>query len=124
MLIFVGPMNRLILPKSIFLFIVGLLALTFTQTASAQTTYFPAKGFYNGFLNQLNILECDNSSPNNADMSITLITNAGQQLNSVTFPVAGFGSHHLIINDHYDIVNSYGVFELDLNSGQPGSFDV
>lgn len=102
------------LPRVLLLLIVVFLP----SLASAQTTYFPARGVWNGFLNQLNILECDNNNNATVNFNISIATSGGAEIASLSDSVAAFGSRHIILNDIADVVDNIGLFTISLANGQ------
>ncbi len=95
-------------------------AVTFLlpATSFAQTTYFPARGVFNGFLGQVNIVECDNGNGSPVSVKLTLRAATGEMLGAVLNNISGFGSNHTILNDLGDIVDRTGTYSLELLAGQ------
>ena len=85
----------------------------------AQTTYFPAQGFYNGFLGQTNILECDNGNGIPVDIQMTMRRSGGQSVAVLPFSIPAFGSRHIILIDVVNIVETYGTLLLELGGLSP-----
>ena len=86
--------------------------------AFGQTTYFPARGIYNGYLQQTNILECDNSGSLPVDVTVRLISNSGVQVGQLPFRVEAFGTRHIILNELAAITDSYGTYSLTIPVSQ------
>lgn len=85
----------------------------------AQTTYYPATGIFNGFLNQLNIVECDNNNNEAVGMSITVTSSIGDVLGQRFLTLPAFGSVHTILNgDLADITDNIGTYLLEIAEGQ------
>ncbi len=105
------------LPNLFRVFLLSLLVL-FPSFASAQTTYFPARGVWNGFLNQINILECDNNNNAAVSFSVAIATSGGAEIARLNDSVAAFGSRHIILNDIADVVDNIGLFTVTLANGQ------
>ena len=103
--------------RSTSLFLFFIFALT-AINAQAQTTYYPARGVFNGFLRQTNIVECDNNNSSPITVQLTLTASSGAVLAVHAFPVAAFGSMHTILNDLADIVDNHGTYTLSLGPGQ------
>lgn len=89
------------------------------DSAIAETTYFPAQGFFNGFLQQVNIVECDNGNGIPVDILMTVKRRGGQSILTYPFSVPAFGSRHVILNDLVNIVDSYGTYVLELGGLSP-----
>jgi len=81
----------------------------------AQTVYYPADGIYNGFLQQINIVECDNNNTERVGGSISMFGGDGSELVNQGFALEPFGSVHIILNDLVNIVDSYGTFSISLD---------
>lgn len=86
--------------------------------ALAQTTYFPAKGVYNGFLNQTNIVECDNNNSQAVSVNLVMTRSDGTVVANYGYAINGFGSQHVILNGLTNITDTYGVYTLSLGEGQ------
>ena len=99
--------------RSISLLVALSLAFSAGRT-NAQTTYYPARGVFNGFLRQTNIVECDNNNGSPVTVQLTLTASSGALLAVHAFPVAAFGSVHTILNDLADIVDNHGTYTLSL----------
>ena len=94
------------------------LFILFSSGAQAQTTYYPAKGFYNGFLNQVNILECDNNNNAPVDIAVAVQNSAGQILANNSYNIAISGSRHVILNDVANITDNFGTYTISLPEDQ------
>ena len=94
------------------------LFLCFSRPAFSQTTYYPARGFYNGFLEQINIIECDNNNSQEVNLTLKITDNEGTELTSEDYKIGASGSRHIILNDLTSIANSYGVYTLSLEKSQ------
>ena len=88
----------------------------FTSSAIADTTTFPATGIYNGFIGQLNILECDNNNTSAINGTLNVFSQEGASIYSSPFLMEGNGSAHIILNHAASIDNSYGTYRVTLNS--------
>ncbi len=100
-------------------FLLALVYFTLSlATASAQSTYFPATGIFNGAYNQLNVAECDNGNNSTVNLTLVMRDSAGQSLDVYSFAIKKFGSAHIILNDRANIVNKSGTYLLTLKSGQ------
>ena len=102
----------------IYLLLLPSILILLPQITFAQTTYYPAKGFYNGFLNQINIVECDNNNDTSLDLGITVTNSFGEQLSSESYSIAASGSRHIILNDVASITDTYGTYTLNLSTTQ------
>ena len=67
--------------------------------AAAQTVSYPADGIYNGFLNQTNILECDNNNAAVVRGTLSLFDGSGVNVAETGFILEPAGSVHIILND-------------------------
>jgi len=76
----------------------------------------PAIGFYNAYLNQQNIVECDNGNSFGVTLRLTVRNYSGQTVGQITYDIADFGSRHIIVNDLASITNTYGSYTLELLS--------
>ncbi|MCB0323435.1 MAG: DUF1800 family protein [Bdellovibrionales bacterium] len=94
------------------------LSITTATSAFAQTTFYPARGVWNGFLGQTNILECDNNNNRQVDFTLSLATVAGVEVVSVNDSVPAFGSRHIILNDLTDIGDNIGLYTITLPTAQ------
>lgn len=101
-----------------FLFLGSLVLFGALDRAEAQTTYFPARGVFNGFLGQTNVVECDNANPLAVTLGLTLRDSAGNLIGSRPVPLAAFGSTHTMLNDVGNINDNYGTYLLELPTGQ------
>ena len=97
----------------------GILALVsfFALSAHAQTVQYPARGVFNGFLNQTNILECENTGPDAAMLGLQLNASDGSTLTSTIISLAGFATRHIILNDLTNINDRIGTYLLTRVSG-------
>ena len=74
--------------------------------AEAQTTYYPARGVYNGFLDQINILECDNAGDRELNPSLAVFDQTGKELAALKMRLTPNGSQHVILNDLTNITDT------------------
>ena len=96
----------------------ALIALAFLpEPSSCQQLTFPAVGIYNGYLEQTNILECDNSNSSELALTLTLLDNSGASIVSQSFLIPAFGSRHIILTDLANLSQRYGTFTLSYLSG-------
>lgn len=86
--------------------------------ANAQTTYFPATGVYNGYLQQTNIVECDNSGDKPVHPELRLLASNGTLLAKLALNISARGSQHIILNDLSNIVDSYGTYRIVLPTSE------
>jgi uncharacterized protein (DUF1800 family) len=98
-------------------------ALFFASSTYAQTTYFPAQGIFNGFLEQINISECDNQNDKPLNLRLRLVDSTGFEYPPYDFQVAAFGATHTILNDLASIRDKVGIYHLELGAGQDGLGD-
>ena len=92
----------------------ALVLFLFTSEAAAQTTFFPAKGIFNGFLSQSNIVECDNNNSVAVDMKLTMTRSDGEVLAIHNYTTAPSGSTHTILEVLASITDSIGTYTLEL----------
>ena len=85
---------------------------------SAEQVQFPASGIYNGFLNQLNIVECDNNNTESVSGELSLFNSAGSTVGNQSFTLDPSGSAHIILNDLASIADSYGTYSVSLSGDQ------
>ena len=106
--------------RSIFSFLatVACLMLLSASTALAQTTYYPARGVFNGYLAQTNIVECDNANSQAVSVVLTMRDGGGNLLAIHPFGLPAFGTVHTILNDLASINDRYGTYLLELGTGQ------
>ena len=105
----------------LFGFLVVLGTIFVTSVAFAQTLSLPARGVFNGFLNQVNVLECENTNGAPVSLKFTVRDNGGVKLGTHSFVVPAFGAAHRVINDIASINNRLGSFLLELLSGPSGA---
>jgi len=86
------------------------------QNSAAQTLELPATGVWNGFNQQLNILECTNASDVSYDFSLIVKSNAGGVIGSQALNLPPYGTAHIPLNG-FGITDSYGTFRLEHASG-------
>ncbi len=97
----------------------ALVALFFWErAASADTLELPASGVWNGFHQQLNIVECANGSDVGYDFVLTLRSNAGGVIASQPVHLAPYGTIHIPLNA-FGLTDSYGTYLLEHASGNP-----
>lgn len=89
-----------------------------SSSAAFAQSYFPATGTFNGFLNQLNISECDNTNSVPVNVTMTVTDSGGSVLATHAYQIAAFGSAHIILNDIASIADKIGTYKLDLPSSQ------
>jgi len=80
---------------------------------------FPAVGPYNGFLNQINVLECVNFSETNVTIKLDIYRDSGERFADREFTIKRDGTEHITLNEFQDqsgigIADSYGTFKLSL----------
>ncbi|MFN8390597.1 MAG: PQQ-dependent sugar dehydrogenase [Bdellovibrionota bacterium] len=85
-----------------------------------DVSVFPAHGFFNGFLGQLNVLECSNRHTADATLNGQLYDSSGASRASFALSLPAGSTKHLILNE-LDIANRYGSFVLSL-SGDAAAF--
>jgi len=78
----------------------------------------PAVGAWNGFLDQLNVVECLNHGPRDIQFKMKLFRSSGAVIEEQLVVVPAHGSTHTILNNFEDangigIGNSYGVYQLE-----------
>ena len=97
------------------------LAFTITPTIHAQNSptslQFSATGSWNGFLNQLNVVECSNFSSANVSLKLNVFDFRNQLLGTQTSTLTALGSLHIVLNE-FSIEDSYGTYKLELLSNQ------
>ena len=82
----------------------------------AQGLPIPATGFFNSYLSQKNIVECDNGNPEGVTLRLTVRSSGSQVLGQTTYDIPDFGSRHIILNDLVNLGESYGSYSLELLS--------
>ena len=90
--------------------------------AHAQIADYPAVGYFNGFLNQTNILECDNTSAAAVGLNLSLLSSTGAKLGELPIAIPAFGSRHVILSELASIADRYGSVKLEYISG-PSDFE-
>ncbi len=105
------PLYKYVVSLALFLFLL-------TSTALAQTTYYPARGVFNGFFSQINIVECDNNNSVPVNMTLNATSSAGVLVGARNFTMPAFGSVHTILNDLGNIVNNHGTYSLEIAASQ------
>lgn len=94
-----------------------------TPQSVAQTTFFPATGLYNGYLEQVNILECDNAGSLAVNPLLKIYSSDAKLVSSLNLAIAANGTQHVILNDLAKIRDTYGTYKLEIPSGQQLSSD-
>lgn len=98
--------------------ILCLLLPTVALAQSSSIASFPAVGGYNGYLNQLNVVECANADTQDVTLTLDLIRNSGAPLAAISRVIsANGGSQHIILNDIKDasgigIKDDYGLVKF------------
>jgi uncharacterized protein (DUF1800 family) len=96
----------------------SLIFLSWIGQASAQTTFYPATGIYNGFLNQINILECDNSGLDPLNPVVRILSLEGKELSAIPMRIEASGTQHIILNDLVQIRDTYGTYKIELSNDE------
>ena len=91
--------------------------LSFYNNAYAQELELPAVGFWNTFLEQVNIVECDNTSNSTIQLRLKLYSANYQEVTAVSFGISAFGTKHIILNDMANISSSFGSYKIERISG-------
>ena len=92
--------------------------LLITSSVSAQTTYYPAKAPWNGFLAQTVIGECENNNSTTINATLTMTESSGQILVVHPFSIPPSGSRHIVLNALTDIIDRTGTYTIELDDGQ------
>ncbi len=82
----------------------------------------PIVGFYNGFLEQQNVLECENSTDEALALRLSLRSNEGESVAETQFTIDAFGSKHVILSSLASLRDSYGTFLLERVSADDDPF--
>ncbi len=106
------------LPARLTTLISVLFIFATTTTVEAQTTYFPAQGVFNGFLSQMNVVECDNGNSQAVNMTLRMRRSDGVELAVQAVTIEASGSQHIILNGLANIVDSLGIYDLELPPGE------
>jgi len=91
--------------------------LVFANPVAAQNVQFPARGVFNGYLSQTNILECENTGADPVMMGLQLNGSDGTVLTSTIISLSGFATRHIILNDLTNINDRIGTYLLTRVSG-------
>ncbi len=93
------------------------LLLLIPHLGLAQSVSFPAHGIYNGFLNQVNVVECENTHSSSVTLTIKLRRDDGSIKAQKNISLPAFGGKHLVLNSISSITNAYGSYTLELPTG-------
>jgi glucose/arabinose dehydrogenase len=85
-----------------------------------NTVSYPATGFWNGFLDQLNVVECNNFGASDDEVRLTLRDRFGASLSERIFTVKALGTVHVVLSGLADLRNSYGTYRLEVLPGSSG----
>lgn len=88
------------------------------QSLFAQTTYYPANGIYNGFLGQLNIVECNNNNDTGIEITLNFLDGSGSVVEGRGVFIPPFGAVDTIVNDTLDITDKIGAYTVSIKEGQ------
>lgn len=83
----------------------------------SQELELPATGFWNTFLDQVNILECDNTSNAEIQLRLRLRGSNTEEITSLVFGISAFGAKHIILSDIASISDAYGSYRIEYVSG-------
>lgn len=75
----------------------------------AQDSELPLTGVWNGFLNQINVVECSNLETDSVSLTLRATDYSGSVRAHVEFDIPASGTKHITLND-YGILDSYGSF--------------
>lgn len=104
----------------------GLVAILIILLTSGQTLAqsspdllsLPARGFWNLYLDQQNVVECSNGSSQPLIFQIEMFNNEGGSLGQWQYSLSGFGTIHIILNDLLPNTPAYGTYVVS-DSGGP-----
>ena len=81
-------------------------------SATGAELQYPATGFWNGYLNQFNVVECSNFGSSPVELNVKVFDSAGTQRATELLRIAGFASAHLILNSLVPATDTYGTYSL------------
>ena len=99
-----------------FSFSTALIIFLFPLRCLSQEPDSAVTGFWNGFLNQMNVVECASISDESGSYLLTLRGNSGETVGTIPFSLAPLGTAHIVLNI-LPITNSYGTFLIEQVSG-------
>ncbi|HMP48356.1 MAG TPA: DUF1800 family protein [Oligoflexia bacterium] len=97
-----------------FIFSIAFLNLSLATSIYAESTFYPATGLYNGFLNQINIVECDNAGEYPLSPTLSVYSSSGSLISALPMNISAGGTQHIILNDLFNIKDTYGTFRIDV----------
>lgn len=116
--------QRQILSLSARFLALSVLCLAAPQFVRAQSpdfvTYPPTgdgTGFWNGFLSQLNVVECSNQAPDPLPFALRVISAGGSELASQSITLEPHATGHYILNSMTSVQDSYGTYRIEIASG-------
>lgn len=89
---------------------------------AAQSTTLPLTGYWNGYLQHLNVVECSNLTDTSASLLLTVLDYHGSTLGTANVEIAARGTSHTTLNS-FPIADSYGVYRVE-NLSQSVALDV
>lgn len=92
-----------------------------SATADSSSVSYPAVGFWNGFLDQLNVVECNNFGGSEVNARISLRDRAGAELAAQSIIVPALGTHHLVLNSLAGLADRYGTYRVELLNSSDGT---
>lgn len=91
----------------------------FTQdNTNSSSLLLPASGTWNGYQEQINIVECLNFADTDFSATLELKSADNQALSSRAFSVPSQGTAHLILNELASLQNRYGSFSIDVEENR------
>ena len=80
---------------------------------------FPGTGVWNGFNEQLNIIECNNLGGTTASLRFVVLDAAGKILGERGEELPRFGTTHIVLNSYPGIADNYGTYRVEALSLEP-----
>ncbi len=97
-----------------------LISLLSTATAHSQNSLLPAMGVWNGFNENLNVLECNNASLKPISLNVKVLSNSNEVIENKSLNLTARGTAHLLLS-HPELKNAYGTYVITRMSGASGA---
>ncbi|MCB0324390.1 MAG: PQQ-dependent sugar dehydrogenase [Bdellovibrionales bacterium] len=86
------------------------------MVTSAEVLHLPATGIWNGYLRQLNVVECSSIAREAHSFSLEVRDNGGTSIGTISFTLEPLETEHLILNQ-FPLTDAYGTFILSEANG-------
>jgi len=84
--------------------------LLLCSSAAAESSPSP-RGFWNGFLGHMNVVECSNLDNKLVELQLDIFSNDGTLKASPSVTLAPYGTRHIVL-DSFGIADQYGTYQL------------